>query len=406
MKRRLIIPAILFVPFGTFLLLGSPQAPSSVSDRSAVVAKGPLAVWSSYDGHLESRDVRMIMSRFGGDAIIIEVVSEGSKVKKGEVLARFDSSKVEREILQLERDVALAKSDLEGLQYAKIPLEIRDLKTGLLEVRSTLNAEKQYLDASIILAEEGLVSDQEIKHQRMIVEEARSQLETQEMQMRLTREFLHPSELKRARAKLLSAEQEVKLTREQLQNSVIFSPIDGVAVYKRIQIGAEFRTVRVGDEIHQNQVFMLLPDMRDFIVLIDVPERELPRVQEGLEVSIRPSAYPDMNIRGVIEKVGSMARHSPGQPAWKKFFPLIIGLKEVDSRLKPGMSVTAHVLSYFNSEAVLVPRTAVYWEGGKPFVKLALNPRQKIRQLTLGMADEVNYEVIEGLKPDDRVFVE
>ena len=406
MKRHLIYPALLLAPFGSYLFFGLPSWSPSVSIDTVEIVKGPLAVWSNYEGKLESRDVRMIMSKYKGGAVVVELAPEGAKVSKGDVLVRFDSSSIEREIFKLERERALAQLKLEGLQLASIPLERREIEMELMEARSTLTAEQQYLDASIELAREGLVSDQEVEQQRLEVERVKTEVETLEQKMQLTNEFLHPSILNQARAELISAEQEVTLARGQLQNSVIFAPIDGVVVYRRLNIGTEFRTIRISDEIGQNQSFMMIPDMKEFVVHIAVPEGELSRVQEGQDVSIRPLSYPEMKIQGSVEKVGSMAQNLPGQPSWKKFFPVMIGIKETNPRLKPGMSVTAYVLSYYNPEAVLVPRTAVKWKDGKPFVHMRPKLDEDLWPVRLGLADDANYEVIEGLNHNDRVYTE
>jgi len=224
--------------------------------------------------------------------------------------------------------------------------------------------------------------------------------------MRLTKEFLHPSELKRAQAKLASAEQELRLAREQLKNSVIFAPSEGIVVYKPLPIGTEFRMVRVGDTIYPNQPFMILPDMNDLIVHCEVPENELSRIQKGKVAFIQPLAYPDVKLQGIVETVGSMAQESPGRPPWQKFFHVVIGLKDIDTRLRPGMSVITHILSYHNPDAIVIPRTSVKWEAGKPFVTVITHSSQQRRELKLGMSNEVSYEVLDGVKPGDEVLIE
>ena len=222
MKRQLIIAIVVAIPFGAYFLFEGPGTPSTPRENTATVVKGPLAVWSTYEGTLESRTVQMIMSKFRGDATIIELALEGASVSKGDVLVRFESSELEREVVKLERDCALAISELTSFENARIPLQLRELDMDLIEIRSTLNSERQYLEASIQLATEGLVSEQETEQQKEKVAEITTQLQTLEMKLQLTKEFLHPSELKRARAKLASAEQELQLAREQVQNRSIY----------------------------------------------------------------------------------------------------------------------------------------------------------------------------------------
>lgn len=406
MKRWLIISIPPIGLFVYYLLFVAGLNPPASQARTTEVVRGPLAVWSAYEGRLEARKVVMIMSRFRGNATVIELAPEASKVSKGDVLVRFDSSGLEREVLKLKRDYALAKSELKSLKQAKLPLEIRDLEMELMKTRSALSAEQQYLDACIELAKKNLVSEQETEKQRSKVTEIKTQLETLELRMRLTKKYLHPSELRRAKAKLNSVKQELKIAREQLKNSVVLAPSDGVVVYKQIYVGTEFRVVRIGDSIFPNQPFIMLPDMSNLEVYLDVPEVELAMIQKGKDVFIRPLAYPEVRLPGLVETIGSMAQNLPDKPGWQKFFHVVIGLKDFDSRLKPGMSVTAHILSYYSPHTILIPRTTVWWEVEKPFAKVLTDSYQETRELKLGMANEEYYEVLEGLKPGDEVIIE
>jgi HlyD family secretion protein len=400
MKRWITISILLMV-----LFFGTAVNPSSPGIKTTTVTKAPFAVWSVYQGRLNARRSVMIMSRFRGNATVIELAPEGTRVSKGDVLVRFDSATLEREVLKLKRDCALAKSELDSLEHAELPLELRDIEMSLMEIRASLRAEQQYLKASIQLAKEGLVSDPEIKQQKLKVAEVKTQLETLAQKKQLTQKYIHPSALKRAHVKLASAQQELKLAEQQLQNSVVLAPSDGVVIYKTLPIATDFRTIRIGDSVYPNQPFMLLPDMDDLVVHCEVPEMEFARIQEGKDAFIQSLAYPGVKIPGTVESVDPIARSLPGQPAWQKFFHVVIGLKDVDSRLRLGMAVTTHILSYYNSNAVVIPRTAVKWEAGRAFAKLLSGSFQQTRQLTLGLGNEKHFEIIEGLTPGDEVIV-
>lgn len=346
----------------------------------------------------------MIMSKFRGNAIIIELAPEETRVSRGDVLVRFDSSAVEREVLKLERDYTLAKAEMESLKQAKLPMEMRELEIKLLKIRTSLNAEQQYLETISQLAKEDLISEPEINHQKLKVSEVATQLNAVELQMRLTKEHLHPSALKHVQAKVSAAEQELKLAKEQLQNSVIVAPADGIVTFKPLPMGSEFRTVRVGDTVYPNQPFMVLPEMSDLVVHCDIPESELARVQKGKEVYVQPLAYPDIRIRGSVETIGSMAQNKPEQPQWQRFFHVMVGMSEGDTRLRPGMSVTAHILSFYHPATVQIPRGFVRWEGGQPVVKVVKGVLKETRSIKIGVSNEKNYQVLEGVRPGDLVW--
>ena len=399
MNGRLIYVFMLGVPLGFLLLVGLPGTAPVVSGKTIKVARETLAVWSTYEGVLESRSPTLVMSRVrGGETLVVEIAPEGPAVSRGDLLVQFDATVLEREVIRLERDYAAAESELNSFQHAKAMLELRGLKKKVVEARTSLTAEQNYLNSLIQLAKEDLVSEQEIDQQKAKVTEITSNLDTSQLELKLTMDYLHPATLKRAQAKLDAAVQELRLAREQVQNSIILAPKDGVVIYKPLHIGAEFRTVRIGDILYPNQPFMMLTDMHDLVVHCDVPEAELGRVQEGKEVFIQPLAFSGVRLRGVVENISPMAQNAPGRPVWEKFFHIVIGLSEGNAQLRPGMSVTAQVLSSYKENALAIPRTAVWWDDGKPYGKVVTGSSQEIRPLKLGMANERAYEVLEGLE--------
>lgn len=377
----------------------------STAPASAVAVTGPIQVWSVYPGKLEARRVDVIMSKFNGSATIVDLAPEGQAVKQGDLLVRFDSSQVERDLLKLQRDFALARTDLERLQNAELPLELRDLEAQMLEAQAEHESERQYLEDSRDLLREELVSEQEIAQQKLKVEQLQAKRDKLETQLKLTREYLHPSALEKARATLASAEQEMLLARKQLENCTVTAPSDGVVVYRPLSVGGEYRTARVGDSLFKNQPFMILPDMRDLIVDCQVPEAELARVSLGAEVTITPLSFPELKLRGRVESIGSMATMMMDRPGWQRYFRAVIGLQDADPRLRSGMSVQAQVMSYQNANALLIPRSAVRMKDDAPYC-LRLRGRDQVPQpLKLGWADLRNFEVLSGLEAGDTVLL-
>src|SRR5438132_4015910 len=399
MKRVFMVLTVLgIVSLGWYWRLESLTNRSALRGSTTKVVRQPMTVWSTYEGRLEPRAAAMVMSKFHGTPTVIDLAPEGAKFSRGDVLARLDAAEVEREIVKLEKDYALAESELSSLKNAKAPLELRELTMKLTETRSSLKAEESDLRASIDLAKERLVSEQEIEQQREKVAGIKAQLLNLELRLNATKEYLQPAELKRGEARLAAAQQELQLAREQLRNSIIRAPSDGVVVYTPLHFGAELRTVRIGDTIYENQPFMMLPDMKDLVAECELPEGELAKAQEGQEAFVQPAAYSRLRLRGVVEKISPMARNIPDRPVWQKFFRVVIRLIDTDPRLRPGMAVTAHILSYHNPSALVVTRAAVRWESGKPFATVATGSSGEGRELTLGKANEQYYEVVKGLR--------
>jgi HlyD family secretion protein len=388
-----------------FLLGGAVHGPDISDDEIVRAKKEAFVVWASYQGQLESSTVSTIMSGFHGTATIIHIAPEGVRVSKGDVLVRFDSSALERELVKLERDVTLARLELNGLEKAELPLELKNIESDLTKAKLDYETESQYMEESINLAKEGLVSDQEVKKQKLKVDEITAKFNTLKLQKKLTEEYLHPSRIEKAKATLASAEQELTLTRGQLDKSIIRAPMDGVTSYRPINVGGEFRVVRIGDTVYPNQPFMVLPNIDDLVIHIEVPENELSRVQVGNRVVIYPVAFPRLKLNGVVRSVGAVAQSSPLHPAWQKYFRATIDLEDIEPQLRPGMSVTANIFAYSNEEATVIPRTTVTWENGQAFAEVVTGSKVEKRRLELGMANNELFEVVDGVSPGDGLVI-
>jgi RND family efflux transporter MFP subunit len=254
--------------------------------------------------------------------------------------------------------------------------------------------------------EEELVSEQEVEQQQLKVKQSKSRLAKLELELDLTRRYLHPSQIEKAEARLASAKQELNIARAQLNACTVTAPSDGIVVYRPIHVGGEYRSVRVGDSIYKNQPFMYIPDMSDLVVNCYVPEAELSRVNEGGECLITSLAYPDMTLTGQVETIGFMAQNKPGQKNWQKYFRVVVALKSVDERLRTDMSVQTRICSYRNDRALLIPRKAVRWDKGVPYCRVKMGHRVERRSLKLGRADRTDYEVLAGVAEGDRVVVQ
>jgi len=394
-----LIPAVVVFLVTCFVLRRGSQ-----EQFTEPVTSGEFQVWSVYDGSIESRTVRNIMSELW-NATVVDVVPDGSQVRKGDALLRFDASTWERDLPRLEREYATARSDFESLVNAKLPLELSDIENRMNDARQKFSEETQALADSRELLKETLISEQEVKQQEIKVASAKALAESLQSQLELTRKYLHPSVTERAKATLAASETELNNCLAHVSNCVVRAPADGMAIYKILPVGSEVRTIRVGDTVYRNQTIMTLPDMSNLIMRCDVPESDITRVRQGNEAMIQPLAYPDLNFQGSVESVSAMAQSVAGRPSGRKYFNTMIRVDNPDDRLRSGMSARVRILSYSRKNAVLIPRTAIWWKGSQAWCSILKGSKIIGTPLKTGMANETHFEVIEGVNPGDRVIM-
>lgn len=387
------------------LAMGCARGP--VSDtRTATVDVGPVEQQALFEGRLEARRVEVIMSQFSGPAVIVELAPEGARVAPGDLLVRFDDTQLQRDLVNLERDVALAQADVTSLEQALLPMERSDLELKILEAREAWDSERQYSEDSAALRDEGLVSDQEWTQLKVKAERMRAHLDLLERQRELTVRWLHPSRLERARASLDAAKRALAFAQEQRARCQVLSPAAGLVAYRPLHFGAEYRTVRVGDTVFQNQPFMEIPDLADMVVQVLVPEADLAHVTQGLPATVTPLAYPNVVVAGRVERLGAMAQDEPGRPSWQKYFRMSLALEKGEDRLRPGMTVHALIRSARREQALRIPRAAVRWQSdGSATVCRAGAAGRPAEDCTVrvGLLSDQYAEILEGLQAGDCV---
>jgi HlyD family secretion protein len=382
---------------------GKPSATEPASHHETSVTRGPLSVWTPCEGTLEARRVETILSKFQGRATLIELVPEGSQVKRGDLLVRLDGSQLETDLVKLKSESARAEAELDALQNATLPLEMQDFEIQLNDLRYQSDTEKQILEDTRELVERKLVSRREIDQQELKLASLEAKTSQVQQHQKLAEAHLHPAKLTQARAAVDAARQQMTLAQQQFSNCVVTAPSDGLAVYLPLHVGNEYRTLRVGDTLYPNQPFLCIPDMREFIVPCFIPESDLARIRVGQPARVTPLAYPDLHLAAAVESVGIMAQTQPGYPVWQKYFRVVIRIDQLDGRLRPGMSLHVEVCSYTRPDATLIPRGAVQWEQGKGSCLVRIVRGIERRPLKLGWSDDRFHEVIEGVAPGDKL---
>jgi len=401
-RGAIIYPGLVFLLVSFSFGCGSREEDSGGQEVVAV-ERGRFEVFLSVNGEISSNTVETVMSTFQGGATVVWLIEEGAQVSQGDLLARLDSSNVEREVVDAEEASSLAEAQYEGLTKASLPLEIEELKLKVQEPEAALQAEREYLECAQELMKEGLISKEEIAGQHKKLERAQKAIDGLRRRIALTRDHLHPAKIAQANAARRAARSKLSLARQQLESCEIRAPDSGTVVYKSIHAGGEYRPVRVGDTVYQNQPFMVIPKMDELIVRCPVAEAELVLAQPGSPAEVIPLAYPDTSLNGTVTAISSMAQALPGRPKWQKYFTVTIGLESTDPRLRMGMSVTARILSYVKENTISVPRRAVEWAPAGPACYLVEGNRSKKKTVKLGRSNAMSVEVLEGLNDGDRI---
>jgi cobalt-zinc-cadmium efflux system membrane fusion protein len=174
------------------------------------------------------------------------------------------------------------------------------------------------------------------------------------------------------------------------ENYVLRSPISGVVSERKANPGMEVRP-DLPDPLY------VITDPTRLWVMIDLPERNLSKVEPGRPVSVEVDAWPGERFAGSIEKVGETV-----DPATRRI-QVRCSVPNPARRLKPEMYARVTLLADAKQRGLRVPNGALFTEGlySYLFVEKSHGVFEK-RRVSLRLQDRDYSYVGSGLNPGER----
>lgn len=395
--------------------LCSHRAP--ILDRHVVaVARDSFEVRVDTLGVLDAARAFQVTSAVRGDrGKLIYIVEDGTAVKPGDVLVRFDATPFEADIQRLtgelrskEAMVEFARQNLE-VEKSQVKKTLDNGEYDLISAKQDHGRFEAYIDDLKALARKGYAVEGEIAQARRKEAQLRTSLQKAETELgRLAKEATYSiakaaAELNRAESEAATSRTALATARQDLANTTIAAPTAGFVVLHEIFQGAVKRRPRTGDTVWQGQPLLYLPDLTAMVVKTQVREEDLHKLKAGQLASVRVEAYPDARFEGEVTNVGVLAVETAGAASAGKHFQLAVNLRGADPRLRPGMTARVSVSADRVRNALVVPVTALHYEGGQPTCYVFDGQAFAPRKVEVGRRSEDVLEIVGGLREGERV---
>lgn len=178
------------------------------------------------------------------------------------------------------------------------------------------------------------------------LEAARDLAESERDRLRRLREqnSVSASELDQAESRFRQASAEVEAQRARIDQKILRAPFDGYLGIRRVDLG---------EYIGPGTPIVPLRAIAPIFMNFTLPERHLPNIEEGAEVTVRTDAWPDERFEGRVTSVeGSINDET-------RSFLVQATFENADMRLRPGMFASAVIRWGEPREVLMVPQTAV-----------------------------------------------
>ncbi len=171
----------------------------------------------------------------------------------------------------------------------------------------------------------------------------------------------------------------------------VTAPIDGVVTDRQVGPG---QYLQAGNP---TPVYTI-GDLASVWLVADVREIDAPLVEIGQEIEVRVLALPGRVFTAKLTSVGSAV------DAVTRRVPVRATIENRDGKLKPQMFATFSIITSGESDALAVPEEAVVREGEAARVWVVQGANDlALRQIHTGRINNGMVEVLDGLKPGDKV---
>ena len=235
----------------------------------------------------------------------------------------------------------------------------------------------------------------QLETERLALEVARSQTQLESLRAAYERavqmheaKMISPNDFDTAHYNYEAEKANLAVREYELREATIRAPIEGVVTRRHI---------KVGHTLNQNGAAFEMKRLRNIEAILNVPEREIPRIRPGQPARVEVDALPDAPLTGRV------ARVAPEVDADSGTFRVTVSLANEDGRLKPGMFARVDVRVDRREDALLAPLDAVLTLRDQSSLFVVADGVAARREVTTGYVSDGNIEIVEGVEAGEAV---
>ncbi len=404
-RRRLIIWGVILAGCGGGVFAYSRYGRSTeVEVPVARVRRGDFIVSVRTRGEIKSTRSVILTAPQVPNPQIVKLAESGRPVKKGDPVVEFDAVQQEQNVIERTTSVRTADSEIVQTKAAQ---KIENESDSMNLMQSEYDVERAKLEASKaeILSEiEGAKNRIDVT----VAEGALNQVKTTVT----SRGVSHTADLDRLDEKKDKTVRDLQLAKGYLSKMVIRAPNDGIVnILPNFRSGGSFGQspppFKEGDRAWTGAAIAEIPDLSEMRIELSMEEVDRGKLKLGQPVKMRVDAIPEKEFNGNLDFISPIASLVfKGMGLTEKRFPARATLKNLDPRLRPGMSATAEIIIERHPSALLIPARASFTLDGKPAVYVQKGRDFSSRHITVGQRNEDDIVVLNGLKEGELVTLE
>jgi HlyD family secretion protein len=216
------------------------------------------------------------------------------------------------------------------------------------------------------------------------VDQARAQLE------RLSA-GASPTDIEIAEAGVAQAEAQLEAAKLSRDKAVLRAPFSGIVTAVNISVGDSAATAGAAGAA------ITIVDASELHLDVSVSENDVAQLREGQRAQVQIDALGSEVIEGVVSFVAPAATVVQNVTTYL----VRVDLPATNDAIRVGMNATVDIATAEKENVLIVPASAVRSEGMKRFVRLQRGNTFEDVEITVGLSNDIEVEVVSGLQEGD-----
>lgn len=439
---------------GTFAWVRYRNAPIDLTPYTIAVKAEPFTLRITASGTVVPFQSVNISPKNAG---ILEklLVEQGDRVETGQLLARMDQRDVKGQLLQAQAAVEQARAKLARSQNGSRVEEIAQAQARVNQAKAQLDTlqngsrvqdiaqaraqvtaaqarldlakvkEKQYTE----LVRSGAISQERYNEvmteartaaatlaeiqQRLALqnqgprseetERAKASLSEVTAAYNLVKNGSRPEDIRQVKADVAAATGQLQVAQARLDDTVIQAPFAGIVTQKYATEGAFVTPTTSASSTAAATSTSIVALAKGLEILAKVPEVDIGQIRQGQSVEIRVDAYPDKVFQGRVRLISPEAIVEQNVTSFQVRVSVLTGQRQLLS----GMNTDLTFLGRTVKDTMVIPTVAIATLKGQTGVYIPdKENKPKFQPITVGSSVKDKSQVLEGLTPQQKVFID
>ncbi len=368
---------------------------------TAIVQRGDFFETVKFHGRIiAAKSVLIKAPPIAGDIQITYLARTGTVAKAGDVVAKFDTAKLEDTLNQRRSDMKQAEAGI-GEEQAKARLLDEQDRTDLLTAQ--YDVKRAQLDAS----QESILSPIDGAEKKLALADAEQKLREVEAKQKADQASSQATINGKVQDRD-KAQADVKRAEQDIAAMTLRAPADGVVtIFPNWRAGGWFTDnppeFRPGDHAWNGATIAELPDFSTLQVSTRIDEVDRGRILLGENATVRVDAVPDREFQAHVARISALAKVDFTTWPPPRNFDTTLQFDTPDSRLRPGMSTNGRIAVNKIPNSLMIPVAAVFTQSGASVVYVLSGAKFVPRPVAVGLRNDEQITIASGLAEGEKV---